>query len=146
MIKFSLICENDHDFDGWFSSSEDFEKQQKKALVQCPFCDSAKVEKSLMAPSVSTSRKKEARSESLAMAAMDAKSQELMAEMRKIRDKVLANSEDVGEKFPEEARKIHYGEAEHRGIYGEANREEVSALVEEGIDVVPIPTLPDDAN
>ena len=146
MIKFSLICENDHDFDGWFSSSEDFEKQQKKSLVQCPYCDSAKVEKSLMAPSVSTSRKKEARNESLAMATMDAKSQELMAEMRKIRDKVLANSEDVGEKFPEEARKIHYGESDPKGIYGQANVEEVKELLDEGIAVAPVPALPDDAN
>ena len=80
------------------------------------------------------------------MAAMDAKSRELMAEMRQIRDKVIENSENVGEKFPEEARKIHYGESEARGIYGAASKLEVESLIEEGVEIAPLPPAPEEAN
>ena len=142
MIRFSLICDQDHDFDGWFSSSDDFDMQLKRGLVTCPSCNSPKVSKSLMAPSVSTSRRKE----KMAVATANTAKREVLAEMRKLRDKITSNAENVGRKFPEEARKIHYGEAEERGIIGEANREEVEGLLDEGIAVAPVPVLPDDAN
>ncbi len=142
MIRFSLICDQDHDFDGWFSSSEDFDKQKKRGLVACPMCNSVKVSKALMAPSVSTSRGKEA----MAVATVDAHRRELVQKMRELRNEITANAEDVGRKFPEEARKIHYGETEERGIYGEANREEVESLLDEGVAIAPLPPVPDDAN
>lgn len=142
MISFNLICEQDHDFDGWFSSSEDFDAQVKRKLVSCPVCDSVKVSKSLMAPSVSTGRRKD----KIAVASAGAAQREVIAEMRKLREKITENAEDVGKRFPEEARKIHYGESEARGIYGEATRDDVESLVEEGVEIAPLPILPDDAN
>ena len=142
MINFSLICEHDHEFDGWFSSSSDFDSQLKKGLVACPVCDSSKVSKSLMSPSVSTGRQKE----KVALANMAATQKEVADQLKVLRDKMTEGAEDVGRRFPEEARKIHYGETEKRGIYGEANREEVTALVEEGVEIVPLPTLPEEAN
>ncbi len=142
MISFGLICEHDHEFDGWFSSSKDFETQARRGLVSCPVCDSAKVSKSLMAPSVSTSR----RQEKMNVAMADGMKREALREMRKLRDKIVEGSEDVGNQFPEEARKIHYGESEKKSIYGEANREEVESLIDEGVEITPIPVLPEDAN
>ena len=142
MIKFGLVCETDHDFDAWFGSSEDFEKQTKRGLVTCPVCNSPKVQKSLMAPSVSTARKKE----KMAVAQVSEVHKAALTEMRKIRDHIVDNSENVGDKFPDEARKIHYGEADERGIYGEASRDEVHSLLEEGIGIAPLPSVPEDAN
>ncbi len=141
MIRFNLICEKDHEFEGWFSNSADFDNQQQRKLVACPMCNSSKVTKALMTPSV-PSRK----SDKIPMAHMDSTRKALFAEMKKLRDHVTANSEDVGEKFPEEARKIHYGETEERGIYGAASAEEAKDLVEEGISVAPLPVLPEDGN
>lgn len=142
MIKFSLSCEKDHSFDGWFSSSEDYEKQLKRGLVTCPQCHSPKVGKTLMAPSVSTSRKKE----SMAVTSINEAQRAVLAEMKQLRDKVVENSEDVGKQFPEEARKIHYGETDARAIYGEATRDDVESLLDEGVEIVPLPPVPDDAN
>jgi len=142
MIRFSLVCEQDHDFDGWFSSSEDFDKQKKRGLIACPVCDSVKVSKSLMAPSVSTGRSKDA----MAVATVGAHRRELVSKMKELREQITSNAENVGRKFPEEARKIHYGETEERGIYGEANREEVESLLDEGVAIAPLPPVPEDAN
>lgn len=142
MISFVLVCENEHSFDGWFSSSTDFETQQENGLVACPVCGSQTISKGLMAPSVSTGRRKD----KINVATMDAARREVLGEMRKLRDKIVENADDVGSAFPEEARKIHYGEAEARGIYGEANRDDVESLLEEGIEIAPLPLLPDDAN
>ena len=142
MIRFSLVCDQDHDFDGWFSSSEDFDKQQKRGLIACPVCDSIHVSKSLMAPSVSTARSKDA----IAVATVDAQRREVISKMKELRDTITSNAEDVGRRFPEEARKIHYGETEERGIYGEANREEVEGLLDEGVEIAPLPTIPEDTN
>lgn len=142
MIRFSLICKQEHEFDGWFSSSDDFEKQRKRGLIACPHCDSTKVQKSLMAPSVSTGRAKDA----TAVAMVDAHRREIVNKMKELREFVTSNAENVGNRFPEEARKIHYGESEERGIYGEANREEVESLLEEGVEIAPLPQVPDDAN
>ena len=142
MIRFSLVCEKDHDFDGWFSNSEDFDKQTKRGLVTCPACNSPKVSKSLMAPSVSTSRKQE----KISVTKADVARRHLMDEMKKLREKMVENSEDVGARFPEEARKIHYGETEERGIHGEAGLDDVESLLDEGIEILPLPVVPDDAN
>lgn len=142
MISFNLTCDNDHDFDGWFSSTQDFEGQKKRSLVSCPVCGSAAVTKSLMAPTVTTGRQKE----KMAVATVDANRQAIAAELKSLRDKMTVGAEDVGRRFPEEARKIHYGESEERGIYGEANRDEVEGLLEEGVDVIPLPAVPEDAN
>jgi hypothetical protein len=127
LIRFSLVCEHDHEFEAWFRSSDDFEIQKKRGFVDCPACGSSKVEKALMAPAVSTSKKKEKMA--LAMAT-----------------KVRENADYVGDKFAEEARKIHFGEADARGIYGEATLEEAKGLAEDGIDFMPIPVFPDDRN
>ena len=143
MIKFNLICDQDHEFEIWFGSNDDFEKQKKRNLLACPTCGSQNVEKSLMAPQVSTARKKD---EMVQVAKMQSAQAELVSKMREFKEHIVNNSEDVGSKFPEEARKIHYGEAEARGIRGEANLKEAEELVKEGIDVLPVPTLPDEKN
>ncbi len=142
MIRYELSCDNGHAFEGWFGSADDFDRQQKMALVSCPACGSAHVVKRLMAPSVSTARKKERRQE----LAVQTGQREMMTKLREIVSTIRANSEDVGERFPEEARKIHYGETEQRGLIGRASAEEVRDLLEEGVDVAPLPILPDDTN
>ena len=142
MISFTLGCDAGHDFEGWFSSSSDFETQYSRGLVSCPVCGSANVEKSLMAPSVTTSRSRD----KVKVATVNHAQRKMLTEMKEMRDKIISNAEDVGERFPEEARKIHYGEAETRGIYGAATQEDVKELVEEGVQIAPLPVLPDDAN
>lgn len=142
MISFNLCCEHDHEFEGWFSSSDDFDAQMGKGFVTCPSCDSANVVKSLMAPMVSTARKKE----KLALSAAQSASDISPADLKTLRDKLIDGSENVGRQFPEEARKIHYGETEARSIYGEADRNEVESLLEEGVGIIPVPTLPEDIN
>lgn len=140
MIKYQLVCDKDHDFSGWFRSGEDFDKQVKRKLVECPDCGSKKVQKALMAPNVATSRKK-------SIDLPPEKRAELVNAMREIRKKVEENSEYVGPRFAEEARRIHYKETdEGKGIYGEATLSEAKELAEEGIDFLPLPVLPEDQN
>ena len=142
MIRFTLACDQAHSFEAWFSSSDDFDSQKQRGLIECPHCGSAHVDKALMAPSVSTSKDTPA----VQTSAMPKEAQEIMTKMRELRDAVLGQAENVGKKFPEEARKIHYGESEERGIYGESNRDDVEALLDEGIAIAPLPVLPDDRN
>lgn len=142
MIRYELSCDNGHAFEGWFGSADDFDRQQKMALVSCPTCGSAHVAKRLMAPSVSTARKKQQRQD----LAVQTGQREMMTKLREIVSTIRANSEDVGERFPEEARKIHYGETEQRGLIGRATAEEVRDLLDEGVEVAPLPVLPDDTN
>ncbi|MBU1313500.1 MAG: DUF1178 family protein [Alphaproteobacteria bacterium] len=142
MIRYSLVCDSGHAFEGWFSESADFDRQVATGFLTCPTCNSAAISKSLMAPSVSTARRKDEKR----AVAMDMAQKQVMAKLREAVSAIKANAEDVGEKFPEEARKIHYGEADARGIIGKASVEEVRALVDEGIEVAPLPVLPDDAN
>lgn len=142
MIRYELSCDNGHTFEGWFGSADDFDRQQKMALVSCPSCGSAHIAKRLMAPAVSTARKRETRQEMV----MQAGQTEMMSKLREIVATIRANSEDVGERFPEEARKIHYGEAEQRGLIGKASAEEVRDLLNEGVEIAPLPVLPDDTN
>ena len=141
MIKFSLHCERSHDFDGWFRSNEDFDRQRKRGLVECPTCGSSRVEKALMAPSVSTGRKKE----SMALA-MSEQQKQAMAQLKALSEKMRENSDYVGDKFADEARKIHFGETEARGIHGEATPDEARSLIEDGVEFMPLPTFPDDRN
>ncbi len=150
MIRYRLTCPDAHEFEAWFSSSAAYDKQAKAGHVTCPECGSNKVEKALMAPNVATSRKKEAARTKAKAAAKQPVASEMPAEMlemmRKIRDHVRENADYVGDKFAEEARKIHYEETEARGIYGEATPDEAQALHEEGIAVHPLPLLPEDKN
>lgn len=141
MIKFGLICEREHAFDGWFRSNDDFDRQKKRGLVECPACGSAKVEKALMAPAVSTGRKKD----KIALA-MNESQKQAMQQLKALSQKMRENSDYVGDKFADEARKIHFGETEARGIYGEATPDEAKGLIDDGVEFMPIPTFPDDQN
>lgn len=142
MIRYSLCCEKTHEFEGWFSEGAEFDRQKAAGYLTCPVCGSAEVSKVLMAPAVSTARQKE---ETQALAVSEVQKQAFVKLKEAIRE-IRASSEDVGEKFPEEARKIHYGETEARGIIGQASAVEVKSLIEEGIEIAPLPVLPDDVN
>lgn len=148
MIKYALACEQAHEFESWFPSSEAFETQRKRGFVTCPFCNSAKVEKQIMAPAVSRTDKipTAPAADPQAVAVLTERERELRAALRTLREYVMKNAENVGKAFVEEARKMHYGETEERSIYGEADMEEARALLEEGIEVLPMPVVPDDRN
>lgn len=141
MIRFSLHCDQMHEFEGWFRSNDDYDTQRKRGFVECPACGSNKVSKALMAPAVSTSRKQEKTA-----LAMGAEQRRMMSEIKALTDKMKEGAENVGDKFTEEARKIHFGETEARGIYGEASPDEVKGLAEDGVPFMPIPVLPEDRN
>ncbi len=134
MIKFSLVCERDHEFDGWFRNSDDFDSQKKRGFVACPVCDSAKVDKALMAPAVSTGRKKD----KIALAVGE-EQKKMLQQFHELGRKLREGAENVGDKFADEARKIHDGDAPERSIIGKAKPEEAKALVEDGIPVAPLP-------
>ena len=161
MIRYTLSCERGHEFESWFANSGAYDKQAKRGLVTCPACGSAKVEKTIMAPKLHRTdvdrakiRPPEPAPASVPAAppaqaplsVMSSPERELRQKLKELRDHVTKNANYVGTKFPEEARKIHYGETEHRSIYGEASREEAKALHEEGIEFHPLPILPDDQN
>jgi hypothetical protein len=161
MIRYSLVCADKHEFDIWFKNSADYDKQQKRGLVTCPACGSGKVEKTLMAPSLGRGAKKGARAfapetpppetpvppESKTPVAMvSPQEREFRAKLKELRDHLTKNAENVGGKFPEEARKMHYGEKEHRSIYGEASPKDAKEMLEEGIEFHPLPMLPDERN
>lgn len=178
MIRYQLKCKRKHEFDSWFRSSADYDQQQVEGLLSCPHCGSKSVEKALMAPNVSTSRRKaaavardfaqasvaasEARNEANTEArteatpgstappapltgspASDAEKREALRDMR---DKVTQNADYVGDRFASVARDMHYGDEPQRGIYGEAEHKEVRELVEEGINIMPLPSFPEDKN
>ncbi len=146
MIHYDLQCKKGHEFDGWFASSDAFDRQLKRGLVTCTHCGSDKVEKQVMAPGIPV--KSNSRPERLPVASGkgDPRMAEMMKLMREYRREVEAHSEDVGDKFAEEARRIHYKETEERGIRGQATRDEAQSLMEEGIPVHPLPVLPEDTN
>ncbi|WP_011582316.1 MULTISPECIES: DUF1178 family protein [Chelativorans] len=141
MIRYGLICDKEHEFEAWFRSGEDFETQKSRKLVSCPQCGSHEVQKALMAPAVSTSRK-----QAQIALAMNEEQKRAMAKLKELSQKIRENSDYVGDKFAEEARKIHFGEVEARGIYGEATPDEVKSLAEDGVDFMPLPVFPDDRN
>jgi hypothetical protein len=142
VIRYSLSCPDGHEFEAWFGDSAAYDAQKAKGLLICPVCGSEEVEKALMAPSVSTARQKD----SVRLAANVPEHQEAISMLRKLREHLTENADYVGPRFAEEARKIHYNEAEKRGIYGEASREDAHALAEEGIEFHPLPMLPEEHN
>ena len=141
MIQYALVCENDHHFEGWFRNAAAFEQQSAHRKLECPICTSGDVHKALMAPAVAKSR-----SESVSLSTGHPEQSEIRAAMRKLRNKLTSETEYVGSRFAEEARKIHFHEVEPRGIYGEATPEETAGLIEEGIDFMPLPNLPEEHN
>jgi len=156
MIRYTLRCEQSHSFESWFQSSSAYDSQVKRKLVTCPVCGSAKVEKAIMAPRVVSKKGREVapatpvpaetqpapESTSLMMA----QERELRTKLKELRDHIVKNADNVGERFPTEARKMHYGDIEHRPIYGEASPDEARALIDEGVEVSPLPVLPEDRN
>ena len=142
MIRYSLRCENAHEFEGWFSESADFDRQIASGFLTCPSCNSASISKLLMAPSVSTARKKD----EMQTLAMDTMRRDAFQKLKEAVATIKANSEDVGTRFPEEARKIHYGESDARGIIGQTTMDEAQELLDEGIEIAALPVLPDDVN
>jgi len=158
MIRYALTCEKGHGFESWFQDSTAFDKQAKRALVSCPHCGSAKVAKAIMAPRLASSKKHKAPDETpTPMAAAPApekapvamispQEQEFRSKLKELRGHLTKNADNVGQKFPEEARKMHYGEVEHRSIYGVASPDEARELAEEGIEFHPLPVLPEERN
>ena len=165
MIKYQLICDKSHEFEGWFGNSATFESQQESGLLTCPVCGSADVRRALMAPNLASPKTRKTdlteqqpsaqpepqpqpQASQQASAALPPaaarKMQELMSEMRALQTKIREECRDVGNDFAEEARKIHYGEVEPEGIYGQATAEEREALDEEGIEIMDMPWLPKD--
>jgi hypothetical protein len=131
MIAYQLQCRNGHAFEGWFQDSAAFDRQAMDGTLICPTCNSHKVAKGVMAPAIAGKAREQIQARQA---------------LRAMRQSLLANAEHVGGEFPEEARKIHYGESDERAIYGEASLEEVKSLLEEGVAVAPIPPDPDAAN
>ena len=165
MIRYALVCSNGHSFESWFANSAAFDKQAKRGLVTCPDCGDAKVEKALMTPKLSRARSvrpepsPSAAAEVPAPAAqapvqggkgavaiMSPQEREFRKKLKELREHLVKNAENVGGRFPEEARKMHYGEKEHRSIYGTASPDDAKALHEEGIEFAPLPVLPDERN
>jgi hypothetical protein len=163
MIRYTLVCDRRHEFESWFANSAAYDKQAKRGLVTCPLCGSAKVEKALMTPRLARTDTKAAQEvapaspppaeatppavqPSTPVAMISPQEQELRKKLRELRDHLVQNAENVGPRFPEEARKMHYGEAEHRSIYGIASPEDAKEMHEEGIEFSPLPVLPDERN
>jgi hypothetical protein len=163
VIRYALTCPDRHAFEAWFSGSGAFEDQQARGLLACPVCGSTAVDRAVMAPAVATGRSAERR-ESREITPTDdaaeppvrlaanvpdgpaAEKHEVVAALRKLRQHLTENAENVGRRFAEEARRIHYNEVEKRAIYGEATREDAKGLAEEGIEFHPLPPLPEDHN
>ena len=164
MIRYALICDKSHAFESWFANSAAYDRQVKRGLVTCPVCGSAEVEKAIMTPALGRSAKRKtitapdaaeaatatenppAAPEKAPVAIVSEHERELRRKLKELRDHLVKNADYVGPKFPEEARRIHYGETEHRSIYGEASPEDAKSLHEEGIEFHPLPTLPDERN
>ena len=175
MIKYQLVCDQNHEFEGWFQSSAAYDEQVANGLLCCPLCDSDRVKRALMAPNLASPKRRksavpqvidEPPATETASSAPSATSRfgytELsgrapvmqfeqgqafgaaLAELRQLRQKIARECRDVGDNFAEEARKIHYGEAEAEGIYGQATREERESLKDEGIEIFDMPWLPSD--
>ena len=146
MIRYDLVCDNGHEFDGWFSNSDAYDTQAKRGLVSCTICNTNKIQKQLMAPGIPTKSNRKSDRQAMTAGPADHHMAEMMQLMRDYKKHVEATSENVGENFAEEARKMHFNEKAKRGIYGEATREEAVELLEEGIEIQPLPVLPEDGN
>jgi len=175
MIRYNLVCAKGHEFESWFANSAAYDKQARRGLLECPMCGSSKVEKALMTPRLARTKKSDvavsappeaaaaaepsaAASEPAApepaaapeppapVAMISPQERELRAKLKELREHLVANAENVGQRFPEEARKMHYGEKKHRSIYGTASPDDAEALHKEGIEFAPLPVLPDERN
>ena len=133
MIRYSLACEHEHEFEGWFAASEDFDDQAGRGLLACPVCGSKAVRKQIMAPAVSGAKKR---------GGGGGHRQMMMEAMAQVRRHVEDTFDYVGDTFAREARAIHEGKSEDRGIYGEATAAEVKGLVEDGVPVAALPPEP----
>jgi hypothetical protein len=160
MIRYTLVCNKRHEFESWFANSAAYDRQVKRSLVACPICNSTKVEKALMRPQLArrgraiTAPEPEPPESPVAVPAaapapvamISPQEQEFRRKLKELREHLVKNAEDVGRRFPEEARKMHYGEAEHRSIYGVASPEEAHELHEEGVEFSPLPPIPEERN
>lgn len=152
MIRYTLRCAKKHTFESWFQNSDAYDRQEKRGLVECPVCGDTRVEKAIMAPRVSAPKSRASRPApdipraSARKALMSPRDAELRAKLKELRDYVTSHAENVGRSFPEQARKMHEGELAHKPIYGESTPEETRALLEDGVDILPLPVLPDDRN
>jgi hypothetical protein len=169
MIRYALVCDKGHEFESWFQNSAAYDRQRKRSLVTCAVCNSAKVEKAIMAPRLARSEAKAepphrtlqaelppaapqpepahaAPALPAPVAMMSPQEHEFRQKLKELREHVVKNADYVGPKFPEEARRMHYGEIEHRSIYGEASPTDAKDLYEEGIEFHPLPVLPDEHN
>ena len=182
MIKYQLICDQNHEFEGWFQGSAAFDEQSANGLLRCPLCDSDHVKRALMTPNLSSPKRRKSITPSMADQLPDSQPSAstlassaptpllsskvghaapsgrvpvmqdeqvqafgaALAELRQLRQKIIKDCRDVGENFAEEARKIHYGEAEPEGIYGQTTQEEREALDDEGIEIFDMPWAPSD--
>jgi hypothetical protein len=167
MIRYTLACDQGHTFESWFQNSAAYDKQAKRGLVTCPVCNSAKVDKTIMAPRLVGAKKRgdapipaptptpdtaappqaaPVPAAPAPVAMMSPQEREFRTKLKELREHLTKNADYVGQKFPEEARKMHYGEIEHRSIYGEASPDQAKELHEEGIEFHPLPVLPDERN
>lgn len=138
MIKYALACEHDHEFEGWFGSSQDYDDQQARGLLQCPVCESRAVRKQIMAPAVTGTKKGPSPQNRAQMRQM------MMKAVRQVREHVEENFDYMGDSFASEARAIHEGRSEERGIYGEASPTEIRKLIDDGVPVAALPEPPPD--
>ena len=169
MIKYQLICNQNHEFEGWFQGSAAYDEQAANGLLRCPSCDSDQVKRALMTPNLASPKRRKSTPPSAPVppgSLPSASSQaghtaepdqapvmqaeqvrayvSALAELRQLRQKIVTDCRDVGDNFAEEARKIHYGEAEAEGIYGQATQEERESLEDEGIEIFDMPWVPSD--
>jgi hypothetical protein len=149
VIRYNLSCQQGHGFESWFRDSAAFDTQRQKGIVTCPVCGSSAVDRAIMAPQVARRDREPAGKEApttapVALAAPQ--DQELRAKLRALREALTKDSADVGERFADEARRMHLGESEHRSIHGQASAEDARSLVEDGIEIFPLPVLPDERN
>jgi hypothetical protein len=145
VIAYNLVCKDGHEFEGWFADSKAYAAQEKSGDLVCPICGDASISKAIMAPAVMTSVTK-AKGRSGPAPAEAGEQQKLRQFVAGFRKYVEENADYVGPKFPEEARKIHYGETEARHIYGESTLKDARELIEEGIEIAPLPSDPSDLN
>jgi hypothetical protein len=173
MIRYALVCRNSHAFESWFENSTAYDKQAKRGLVSCPICGELKVEKAVMSPKISSGGKRgeaapplpspeapnavapntampeatpSADGAKAPVALMSPQEREFRQKLKELREHLTKNADYVGQKFPEVARKMHYGEMNHRSIYGEATPQDAKEMHEEGIQFHPLPVLPDERN
>lgn len=138
MILFDLSCENEHQFEAWFPSSQKYDEQRKRKLISCPICNSNKVKKALMAPNLNMISKSKSKSKNIKHVSIKNK-KSLETNIKKLRKLIETNTKDVGKNFAEEARKIYYGEKKSQSIRGETTKKEAKELIEEGIPCVSMP-------